>query len=172
MHSTITTSALAQCITHLERLLQDNSPGAAKNEWEICRLGLKAIMNKLDSYREKIVTTECFLRFFSENIERLLICMAKLQTEDDDALVAKFEDLMFAINEEMAVLMREHVLRTGFSDLSEEERHVLDFFETSGLWFLGDGTMVSEYYYVTLPTRVISDFVHSLRENASLPSTC
>ena len=164
MYSTVTTVALDQCITYLEGLLQDNTPERTKNAWYRCCDGLRVMMGKWESYIQKITTAECFLRFFSENIDNMLSCRACFESDKSVDYTEKLEDIVFAITEEMAVLMREHCLRTGPDGISDEERKIMDFFETSGLWFLGDGTLVSEYYYVKLPTQIIADYVRQIEK--------
>lgn len=151
--------------------MQDNSNSSyfTNNTCNLCCQGIKAIRDKLDSYTENIVTAGCFSQFFAENINCVASCLPELQVEDSRGHAARLDDIVFALTEEMAVLMREHCLRTGFAGLSNDERLLMDFFETSGHWFLGDGTMVSEYYYVTLPTRVISDMVRGLENRLDKP---
>lgn len=172
MHSMITVSALSQCLNSLEEILQDYSHELTRSAWQRCCHGIKIIMNKLDSYNTNIITAQRFFDDFAANIDDMLFCLKHLQEEKELSYAYRLEDLIFALNEEMAVLMREHCLRTGPVDLNEDEIKFLDFFEKSGHWFLGDGTMISEYYYVTLPTRVISDLVHKVEEKICFPPYC
>lgn len=172
MHSMITVSALSQCLTSLEEISQDYSHELTRNAWKRCCQGIKIIMNNLDSYIKNIITAERFFNDFAANIDDMLFCLKRLQEEKELNYAYRLEDLVFALNEEMAVLMREHCLRTGAMDPNEDEIKFLDFFEMSKNWFLGDGTLISEFYYVTLPTRVISDLVHKVEKKICLPPNC
>lgn len=152
---------LAQCITQLEGLLQGNIQIETCAEWPLLFRALKAITGKWSSYADNIIVAECFLGFFCENVGRLLQCLEAMREkpEEREEILAEFAEVVFAITEETAVLMREYALRTGYSGLNQDELDFMDYFDASGRWFLGDGTMVSEYYYVRVPVRVIAEYV-------------
>lgn len=158
MSATITAAALGQCITYLEGLLQDNSPADSRT-WQICCRGLNTIMQNWEAYTRRCVSSARFLQCFCANIYRL----REYALAGKDAAArqgpGELDDIVFALTEEMAVLMREYILRSGYECASLAEQGVFEFFETSGRWFLGDGTLVSEYYYVVLPTRIMSELV-------------
>lgn len=162
--------ALRQCITHLEGLLQDDTPVATRNSWLLCCRGLRAMMRNWERYQDNIVTARDFLHFFVASVEQMHSCLARLCKEGDETQVVELEDIIFALTEEMAVLIRERGLRAGYSRLSDDERKIMDFFESSGQWFLGDGTMVSDHYYVKVPTGVIADFTRGSHKKISAPA--
>ena len=53
--------------------------------------------------------------------------------------------------EDMAILFREHALKNHETRLPKEEARLLKFFESSGNWKPGDGTLVGEWYWDKLP---------------------
>lgn len=158
MSAAITSATLGQCITYLEALLQDNSPSSS-GIWQICCRGLKVLMQNWDDYSQHCVSSKRFLQCFCTNIYRLIEHSLGEKNVTAEPSPSELDDTIFALVEEMAVLMREYLLRNGYESSSVTEQGIFEFFETSGYWFLGDGTLVSEYYYVVLPTRVMSDLV-------------
>lgn len=151
-----TSEALVQCINQLDVLLQDNNSREMDEGWPVLLRALKGISAKWDGYAGNITVAECFLGFFSENVRQLAICL------DDKSgrggILDCLCDVMFALTEDAAVLMREYALRTGYTGMNQDELDFMDYFDASGRWFLGDGTMVSEYYYVRVPVRVIAEY--------------
>lgn len=164
-----TINTLTECTIRLETLLHDETLLATENHemWKTCYQGLKLISQKHKDYERHIITAVCFAEFLTENIEHLLLSLQEVESGFNEAAFYKINDAVFSLTEEVIILAREYSLRNGYANCSEDEKDLLAFFEKSGFWFLGDGTMVSEYYYVIIPTSVISDFVNCAEKKIS-----
>ena len=74
----------------------------------------------------------------------------------DAADIGVMHDRAFALMECMAVIAREHTFRKGAQKTLAAQADLMRFFEKSGHWAEGDGTLVSEYYYSRIPNNIPS----------------
>lgn len=162
----VDTGTLVKCINYLQAFEQ----GGAASEFDsvaLCRQGLQGIFSNLGSYSNKIQSATFIHDCFRKNLSSLeSLADADVSAEKTDT-AASLNDLCFAMIEEMAVLMRERYLREGGKDLSVSEKAVTDYFESSGNWYIGDTTMVSEYYFVKLPVTVIDGMLHNFADSSN-----
>lgn len=99
---------------------------------ELCRAGLLELQANADDYDAcTLVAT-----FFKDELLRHL-------TEEVT------DDTVFALIEDLAVIIREKTLRCSLA--TSEEKKILEYFEQSGNWEIGDGTLISMFYYVHVP---------------------
>ena len=144
-------------------LLLQGATGDMADLFTRCAAGLQNLAAYAELYDEQIRTARDFAAHFEQEL-RLLQAMAKKQfvkTASYDVPV--LWDTAFGLLEDLAVFTREKVLRTGFADATETEGSLLCYFETSGYWKAGDGTLVSEAYYVTLPATVLHEMLTLLK---------
>ena len=59
--------------------------------------------------------------------------------------------------EDMAILFREYTLNNRGTEYSRDISGLLNFFETSGNWNPGDGTLVGHWFWKELPERLAAD---------------
>ncbi len=142
------------------QLLRD-ATGEAGGLLSRCAAGLRGLAAQAELYDEQIVTAREFVPHFEEELLRL-------REDAPSARHAMSElsgvwDAAFALLEDIVVFMREKVLRTGFAEATETERSVMRYFETCGHWKAGDGTLVSETYYVTLPATILHEMLARLK---------
>lgn len=75
--------------------------------------------------------------------------------------LAQDEDSIFSFFECLVIFFREKRLRLGRTKLAAPEQAVLSYFETSGNWEPHDVTIVNEWYWHTLPRKIVEESVHS-----------
>lgn len=71
------------------------------------------------------------------------------------------DESCFSIFECLCIFFREKRLRFGYSRLTTQEISLLDYFENSGHWDQSDDTIVGNWYWRTLPEKVINDSLDS-----------
>lgn len=67
------------------------------------------------------------------------------------------EDSTFQLFECLVIFFREKRLRMGVQKLAAPERAVLAYFENSDAWSLQEATLVNEWYWHTLPKKVVEE---------------
>lgn len=150
--------------THMEEaaaLLLRDATGEAGGLLARCSAGLRALASQAELYDEQIVTMREFIPHFEEELLQL-----RENTPSSRHAVGELPgvwDAAFALLEDIVVFMREKVLRTGFAEAMESERSTLRYFENCGHWKAGDGTLVSEAYYVTLPATILHEMLARLK---------
>lgn len=75
--------------------------------------------------------------------------------------LTKDEDSIFSFFECLVVFFREKSLRLGRAKLAAPELAVLSYFENSGSWEPHDATIINEWYWHTLPRKIVEESLHS-----------
>lgn len=107
-----------------------------------CKAGLQLLLRNPQSYDTHVTAPSPFTDHFLE---------ALAQLPHPDAVFGLFEDLV--------IFMREKSLRCHGDNACPVETSLLSHFETLGEWHMGDGTLVSEWYWVRLPLAVIATII-------------
>lgn len=126
---------IASFITHMGEWLCHSSD---RERLELCREGLIELKTNADSYDRQIQIAA----FFREELLTLLAGDIS-------------DDVIFSLIEDLAVLMRERSLRR--CTVTPCEKKIFEYFEQSGNWEIGDGTLVSMFYYVHVPASIERD---------------
>lgn len=165
MSDFIETETLEKCINYLQSFEQDAGKSESGTYIAMCRQGLQGMLDNIEKYSGGIQAATYIRDCFMANL-RDLAHIAELDGSYHNAgRVGSLNDLCFAMVEEIAVLVRERYLREGCKGLSPNEKSLMDYFEGSGMWFMGDSTMVSDYYYVKLPVAVLDGMLHKLESS-------
>ena len=127
--------AITSFVTRLEQWMPHSSE---RSRAELCGDGLHELRANAENYDACILASA----FFRDELFRHL-------AEDVT------DDVVFALIEDMAVLMREKTLRC--SEAAPGEKKILEYFERSGNWEIGDGTLVSMFYHVYVPSVIERD---------------
>lgn len=115
---------LANEIKHISHSVQKQA--------ELCSMAMDTILAHTEDYD----TTG----YVPPHVQEHTIQMLK-QIPDPDAI--------FGLMEDLALITRGHTLFTHKSSAKEAE--VLQTFENTGEWQLGDGTIISDWYWLRLP---------------------
>lgn len=91
-----------------------------------------------------ICMTSPFMREFCESIK-------------DEKANLLDEDKTFQLFECLVIFFREKRLRMGVQKLAATERAVLAYFENSNEWSLQEPTLINEWYWHTLPKKVVEE---------------
>ncbi len=148
---------LEQCKRQLDRIAHTRETGA--NRFSICAQGLSAILTSLKDYDKNVVITHRFADSLAANAEAMVRELVFYEGELIIEPMGRLDELAFQMVEELAVIVREKTMRSGIEEYSAGERNVMDYFERRGFWFLGDETLVTEYYYTGLPIALIRQIV-------------
>lgn len=144
-------------------LLLQGATGGVAGLYTRCAAGLQNLATHAELYDEQVQAARDFAAHFEQELRLLPSAARKLSMTLVPYDLPAMWDTAFGLLEDMAVFVREKVLRTGFANATETEGSLLRYFETSGYWKAGDGTLVSEAYYVTLPATVLHEMLAHLK---------
>ncbi len=159
MNFTPLVSDLAFCADALENLPAGERHGAL---FRICAGAMRILAGHAEEYDREINDSRGFVKHFQETIQDMVSFLKGSGSFAPDPDVAY--EKAFVLVEELAVFMREKHLRSACGSENKVCRKLLDFFESSGHWRPGDGTMVTEYYYVVLPVAAMSGLINKLTD--------
>ncbi len=129
----------------------------------VCCRGLQALAAQQETYAAFTRASADFMRHLhTELCEFTAQYSLSVQPGPSLALV---QEAAFCMIEDMALIMREKKLRMGCTGLCAGEEELMAFFEGSGYWKAGDGTLVTDVYYAQLPARVLHELLERT-ENA------
>ncbi|MDR2891549.1 MAG: hypothetical protein LBV80_00450 [Deltaproteobacteria bacterium] len=142
-----------RCQRQLDKLARNRDTGA--NRFSVCARGLSEILTSLDDYDKNVVIAHKFADSLAANAEAITQEMIFHEGEPTDEAMGHLYELAFQMVEDLAVIVREKTMRSAVEVPSPGELDVMDYFERRGFWFLGDDTLVTEYYYTGLPIALI-----------------
>ena len=140
---------LEQCRERLERIAETR--GADNNRFSVCARALFEILACLSDYDKNVVISRKFVDSLAANAEAMLQVLSDSTGKSAPELAGRLDELAFQMVEELAVIVREKTMRSGLESARPGEVAIMDYFERRGFWFLGDQTLVTEYYYTGLP---------------------
>lgn len=135
MSFAISTDTLCNAIQYFE---EERRRQPYEQLYGLCVAGLKAVSENLFSLEQDLAVTQPYL----DEMERLLAPFgqqAKCPWNDSQAAA-------FQLMESMAVVLREWYVRTGKA-LDANTRSLFSYFENSGHWQAGDGTLIATCYH-------------------------
>ncbi len=135
MHFFQSIRTITSFIMHMERWM---SYSLDKERARLCRNGLIELRTNIYEYDAHVQAAA----FFRDELLMLLTGKAN-------------DDVVFALIEDLAVIMREKALRCPMA--TSGEKRIFEYFEQSGNWEIEDGTLVSMFYYVYIPAAVERD---------------
>ena len=140
---------LEQCRGHLAIIA--DARGSSENRFTVCARALYEILACLADYDKNVVIARKFAEQLAADAEALLRVLAVREGEPGPDIAGLLDELAFQMVEELAVIVREKTMRSEDEKARPGEAAVMDYFERRGFWFLGDQTLVTEYYYTGLP---------------------
>lgn len=79
------------------------------------------------------------------------------------------EDAVFSIYEDLVLVLRSYILHNPRLHMAAPERRLVEHFELCGEWHPGDGTLVSEWYWLRLPALALSQTSEAKRLLITFP---
>ncbi len=129
----------------------------------VCAAGLRAIAEQHAAYENATRCSKAFMTHLHEELHRL--CgQFSLPGGACSASATALRERAFCLTEDMAVIMREKILRSGCAGACAAETELMAFFEGSGHWRAGDGTLVTDAYYVQLPVAVLHELLRRVQD--------
>lgn len=120
----------------------------------ICVQGLLEIADRYAKYKNTTVTGRRFMDELDESVRSLL--------KEKDFAAEEMHSVAFQMIEAIAVVIREASLRESTQQPRAAQEAVMRYFEESGHWHPGDGSLVSDYYYNRVPIGVMHSLINVL----------
>ncbi len=145
----------ATCLKAADCLMLLASQAREPRLMEVCSLGLREYAHQYYAYQSCVKTAAPFIQELAAEVSGL--CPGGSHSPDGG------HDMAFVLVEALALIMREAVLRKGNHQPTSEQEAVMRYFEQSGHWRHGEGSLVTDYYYTRIPIDVMHSLVASLR---------
>lgn len=120
----------------------------------ICVQGLLEIADRYAKYKNSTVTGRRFMEELDESVRSIL--------KEKDLAAKEMHSIAFQMIEAIAVVIREASLRESTQQPHAVQEAVMRYFEESGHWHPGDGSLVSDYYYNRIPIGVMHSLINFL----------
>lgn len=99
---------------------------------DLCRMAMDNILSRTADYDAMDIVPKHILQHTKDMIQEL-----------------PHPDALFGLLEDLALITRGRTLFANEEDMKEKK--VLEHFENLGEWTLGDGTLISDWYWLRLP---------------------
>ena len=123
-----------------------------------CVAGLRMLSSHCGEYDDKVRYGQDYIRHFLKELGNLCA------NGKDGFTLNECHDAAFALMEDMALFVREKMLRTGFVNCLEEEKALINFFEQCGSWAFDERTVLMDDYHVRMPVAVMKGMIMELKE--------
>ena len=152
-------STLKSLFAEAEALLKNSSLRFTDELIDVCCAGLAFFAREGDSYNGAVPFCASFIPHFENELLGLVDVLKnkKHDSEDPLFLYGEVQGRVFAVVEDLALFMREKKLRYGGGPQTTTEERVLMFFEHCGNWSANSGEVVTDTYYMLLPSAVMRD---------------
>lgn len=107
-----------------------------------CAQALREVSSNADEYCSSTILTVLFMDEAMELVNAIV--------QDENTSSNELYDYCFGLLECLAAMIKENCRSKSGEQLRQDQRNIMHFFETSGEWRKGDGSLVSEYYYELL----------------------
>lgn len=123
-----------------------------------CAQGLGFLATETDTYCKLISYSKKCIPHFIEELTSLvrLLESSPAPLPEEFSLFGEVQEKAFALVEDMALFVREKVLRSGAVVEHAFEEKLLSHFESSGNWVPANGEEITDTYYTRLPISVMN----------------
>lgn len=157
-----------ELLDSVHMLLQDFECRSASTIQVLNIGGLSVLSRECQTYDKHISHCERYFDHFKRNLSSLESLLYQ-ESHGKKVKSGLVEDFLFELFEDLALFIREKVLRTGFRGIHAEEDAILNYFDSCDEWLPWDGKMVSQSFYISIPVSVFGSYVTEFGASVTAP---
>lgn len=156
-------STVKPMMAEAEALLVSSGLADSDELIAICTQALGLLAGEADAYCKTMSYGRRFVPHFIEQLSALVRLLEPAASSETKGftLFGEVQARSFALVEDMALFIREKMLRNGAVAEFPLEEKILSYFESCGNWSLANGEKVTDAYYCLLPISVMNDMAKS-----------